>query len=453
MLDISKKENLLNFWNDLQPIVSKQLDSASSYSLYVSQVEPFVYDDATKSISFLCPNTLIQTIFEERYKGILQTTISDVLGENINVSFTSSKPKTPASTNTPQEPTTSVASTYNTTNLLPQYTFDNFITDDQNRLVKAVGQAISSKLNNKYNPFFIYGNSGLGKTHILHAIGNEYQKNFPEKKALYISSEEFTLDYITATQTNSIASFKNKYRTVDILLLDDIQFIDSTKEKTSEEIFHTYNTLYNLNKQLVFSSDRPPDEILGIDKRLSSRLASQGIFNISAPIIETRIAILKNIALQQNIPLTTEVNDVIDFIASKIKNNIRELLGAFNRVITYSIFTEDAITLSIAKTQLSDIIKEENIITPEQIISVACQYFGLKSEVLKSKKKTNDVAFARQITIFLIKTHTNTTYKQIGFLLGGRDHSTIMHSYEKIKGSLKQQKVAACISSIETILF
>ncbi|MDR2458002.1 MAG: chromosomal replication initiator protein DnaA [Clostridiales Family XIII bacterium] len=454
-------KNIQESWKSALSYLRLNVRPSSAYDTFIAPLSPVYFDEKNK-IYYLETNApFIKSIIEERYIPLISTSLSFFYDKTISPSIIlSNEAEDIISTFAPKEedtksfyPATQKTPLLSNT-ILPNYTFNNFIVDDQNRFAHAIAVAVSKKPGvSDYNPLFLYGSSGLGKTHLLHAIGNAFLKNFPKKKVLYISSEEFTSDFIYATKNNDFIPFKKKYRTVDLLLLDDIQFIDSTKEKTSEEIFHTYNALYNLKKQLVFSSDRAPSEILGIKKRLSSRLSSGILTDISPPAIETRIAILENQLTEKHMEKTKEFSEVIEFIASRIQNNIRDLIGAFNRIIAFSTLSGTSLSLSAAKTVLKDLLTEETPVNIDQIISSVCIYFNISKTDIISKKREAKIAFARQIAMFLIRTHTSSSYKKIGFLFGGRDHTTVMHSCEKISKNIHTKKINSSLTSIENSLF
>lgn len=314
--------------------------------------------------------------------------------------------------------------------LNPKYLFETFVIGNSNRFAHAASLAVAEAPAKVYNPFFMYGGVGLGKTHLMHAIGHRIHQNFPEKKILYISSEKFTNDFINSIMDKNPESFRQKYRNIDVLLVDDIQFL-AKKEQTQEEFFHTFNTLHEANKQIIISSDRPPREISTLEDRLRSRFEWGLITDIQAPDLETRIAILRKKAIAENLNIP---NDVMVYIASRIDNNIRELEGALIRVIAYASLTKQEVDIDLATEALKDIFPNgrPKQITNELIQEVVAQHFKLKLDELSAKKRTRNVAFPRQIAMYLCRELTDTSLPKIGEIFGGRDHTTVIHAHDKI---------------------
>lgn len=319
-----------------------------------------------------------------------------------------------------------------------KYTFDSFVIGNSNRFAHAASLAVAESPAKAYNPLFIYGGVGLGKTHLMHAIGHYILQNNPNAKVVYVSSEKFTNELINAIKDDKNEEFRTKYRSVDVLLIDDIQFI-AGKERTQEEFFHTFNTLHEANKQIILSSDRPPKEIPTLEDRLRSRFEWGLIADIQAPDFETRMAILKKKADVEklNVP-----NEVMVYIATKIKSNIRELEGALIRIIAYSSLTNREVTVDLATEALKDIIsnKQNKSITIDLIQDVVATYFNLRVEDLKSQRRTRNVAYPRQIAMYLSRKLTDMSLPKIGEEFGGRDHTTVIHAYEKISESLNKDE-------------
>ena len=317
------------------------------------------------------------------------------------------------------------------TNLSPRYTFDNFVVGNSNRFAKAAAMAVANNPAFAYNPFFLFSDSGLGKTHLMNAIGNQIRKNHPDMKILYISSETFTNELIESVEHNRLEAFREKYRSIDVLLIDDIQFLRN-RESTQEEFFHTFNTLERANKQIIISSDRPPAELDTLEERMISRFNSGLTADIQHPDLETRMAILQNLAHTDKVPFP---NDVILLIASSITSNIRELEGAYNRVCAYSTVSKEPITLELCRSAL----KELNLLDTPQFVTVdaiqqqVADHFRLHRAELIEKKRTRRVAVPRMIAIYLTKEMAGLSLKKIGECFGGRDHSTIIHACEKIQ--------------------
>ena len=318
------------------------------------------------------------------------------------------------------------------------YTFESFVSGSNNRLALACSLAIAERFTPDYNPLFIYGGSGLGKTHLLAAIAHYVHKNNPKKKVLYVTTEAFTNELVKAIRENSTSAFHDKYRQLDILLLDDIQFI-ADKERTQEEVFNTFNALHSANKQVVLSSDRPPKELKGLPDRLISRFSQGMTADIQPPDYETRVAILQQKLEEKGYDyIDGNMAGVVDIIAQNITDNIRELEGALTRVIAMSTLGNQPITKDFAKSVLSDIFTmNDRDLTPGNIKKVVAEFFGLKISDLEGSKRSRDIVYPRQIAIYLIRKHTDMSLPQIGKEFGDRDHTTIMHSCEKIEEELK----------------
>ncbi len=320
------------------------------------------------------------------------------------------------------------------TNLNPRYTFDNFIVGSFNELSHAASQAISKNPGSTYNPLFIYGGVGLGKTHLLQAIGNEIVKNFPSKKIKYISSEKFTSEVVSSIRNQTMEKLKSNYRIVDALIIDDIQFI-AGKEKTQEEFFHTFNALYEKNKQIVISSDRPPNAISSLEERLCSRFEGGMITDISLPDFETRIAILKTKAQEKRINIAS---DVLEYIALNIKRNIRELEGALNQVAVYQKVNNCDVDVEKIKVLLKNVISSPyKKITSKKIIKCVADFYDLKeSEVLQFSRK-KEIVRPRQIAMFFLRRELKSSFPFIGRRFAGRDHTTAIYAYEKISKEIE----------------
>lgn len=322
--------------------------------------------------------------------------------------------------------------------LNPKYTFDSFVIGNSNRFAHAASLAVSESPAKAYNPLFIYGGVGLGKTHLMHAIGHNILANDPSTRVYYVSSEKFTNELINAIKDDKNIEFRNKYRNVDVLLIDDIQFI-AGKERTQEEFFHTFNALHDAVKQIIISSDRPPKEIPTLEDRLRSRFEWGLIADIQPPDFETRMAILKKKSDIENLNIP---NEVMGYIVTKIKTNIRELEGALLRVKAYATLTNQSINIDMATEALKDIINSKNPkqITIDMILDIVSNYYNLRIEDFKSSKRTRNIAFPRQIAMYLCRKLTDISLPKIGEAFGGRDHSTVIHAYEKISDKLNNDE-------------
>ncbi len=327
---------------------------------------------------------------------------------------------------------------YETSRLNPRYTFETFVIGSSNRFAHAAANAVAEAPAKAYNPLFIYGDSGLGKTHLLHAIGHYAQRLYSGIRVRYVNSEEFTNDFINSIRDDEGTSFKNLYRNVDILLLDDIQFL-ADKERTVEEFFHTFNTLYNNNKQVVITSDLPPKQLSGFEERLRNRFEWGLITDIQPPDLETRIAILRKKATAENFSCP---DDVLEYIASKISTNIRELEGALIRVTAYASLNKQEVDLPLAEQVMRDLISDDHAqeITADQIINATAEYYSFTVEDLMSKSRNRTLVTARQIAMYLLRELTEMSLPKIGQALGGRDHTTVIYAERKIRELMAERR-------------
>lgn len=330
-------------------------------------------------------------------------------------------------------------------NLNPRYHFDSFIVGSFNELAYAAAQAIIENPGTKYNPFFVYGNTGLGKTHLIQAIGNTIKNKYPTKKVNYITLEKFATDFINSLQGNKTNSFKEKYRKYDVLIIDDIQFIGKM-EKIQEELFHTFNTFYENNKQIIFSSDKHPNFIPELADRLKSRFAAGMIVDVVEPDYESRLAILKVKLREQDIDLN---NETIEYIASVIRGNIRELEGSLNSIVCQCKLKNKPLSLIEVKNILKNNIKPKKNISIKEIVRVVTEHYNLEEDSIYEKTRRKEIVKARQVVMYILREDFNVSYPLIGQKLGGKDHTTVIHSYEKIKSDLKEDP--QLVQEIETI--
>lgn len=321
----------------------------------------------------------------------------------------------------------------------PKYTFDNFVVGNSNKYAHAAALAVAESPSEAYNPLFIYGGSGLGKTHLMHAIGIYLLENNPQINVLYVSSEMFTNEFIKAINTKTMNDFKKKYRQADVLMIDDIQFLGG-KNETQEEFFHTFNSLYNLNKQIIISSDKAPNKLVNLEERLISRFQWNLIADIQPADYETRVAILLKKVENMNIDIddNPDIYDVVCMIAEKIKDNIRELEGALTRVISFSQLLNEKLDKNFARKTLKDIFSNmEKTVTPEKIKKTVCRHYGIKISDIESSKKTNNIAYPRQIAMYLIREMTDYSLPKIGQFFGGKHYTTVLYACEKIENEMK----------------
>lgn len=320
------------------------------------------------------------------------------------------------------------------TNLNPKYTFESFVIGENNRFAQAAAYAVSEAPGSAYNPLFIYGGVGLGKTHLMHAIGNEILKRSPSKKVLYVTSEKFTNDFINGIRDKSNEKFRDKYRNIDILLIDDIQFI-AGKEGIQEEFFHTFNAISENKGQIVLTSDKPPKDINPLEERLKSRFEWGLMVDISQANYETRLAILRKKVQLENIVID---DLVLSNIATNIDSNIRELEGTLNKIVALASLTHSPITLDMAEKAVADIVaNKEKVISPDNIKINVSKYYNVPLDDINSSKRSDKIAYARQVAMYLCRTVAKMQYKNIGIAFGNRDHSTVMHACDKIETELK----------------
>lgn len=391
---------------------------------------------AERRIKVGVPHPFERDWLEQHFTSIIENMITALTEMEFQIRFV-----TDGSTEPVQEPVVTTESAPDMSGfvqepLVARYTFDTFVIGASNRFTHAACLAVAEKPGKSYNPLFIYGGVGLGKTHLMHAIGHYVRRNNPKAKVLYLSTERFVNEFITAIRENSTGEFRNRYRSIDVLLIDDIQFI-ANKDGTQEEFFHTFNALHEATKQIVISSDRPPREIPTLEDRLRSRFEWGLLTDIQPPDLETRIAILQRKAKSDglNIP-----EDVTQYIASQVDTNIRELEGALIRVIAYSSLVNQDITRMLAEEALKDILSPDKprSITIHQIQKVIGDHFGLRMDDFKAKKRTKDVAFPRQIAMYLARELTDLSLPRIGDAFGGRDHTTVMHACDRVITELKR---------------
>lgn len=408
---------------EMEPLMTKP-----SFETWLKPTKPWKIEDNTLYIEI--PNEFARDLLEIRYADSLTTILLKYIPEKLKLKFVILRKMTEEEQVFSPFPGV-LAAEENSLNLNPKYTFESFVVGESNRFAHAASLAVAEAPARAYNPLFIYGGVGLGKTHLMQAIGHFVIENNPYVKVVYASSEKFTNELINAIQKNKTAGFRAKYRTVDLLLVDDIQFL-AGKESTQEEFFHTFNALHEASKQIVISSDRPPKEIPTLEDRLRSRFEWGLITDIQAPDLETRIAILRKKAVAEGWKLP---NEVMIYIANLINSNIRELEGALIRVIAYSSLTKQEITIELAEEVLKDIISSQQStrLTIPFIQKTAAEYYQLTIEDFKSKRRTQNIALPRQVAMYLARELTDSSLPKIGEEFGGRDHSTVIHACDRIK--------------------
>ncbi|MBI4683357.1 MAG: chromosomal replication initiator protein DnaA [Nitrospirae bacterium] len=385
-----------------------------------------------QSVVLEVPNKFFKEWIEDHYPGIISETIKEFIKKEVSVNYrVFEKKEAPAikKIETRQENRrTKLASRGIFLN--PKFIFDTFVVGASNQFAHAASRAVADAPGKAYNPLFIYGGVGLGKTHLMNAIGNKIIDKQGNVKMLYAPAEQFTNEFVYSMRNDKMVEFKSKYRNIDVLIIDDIQFI-AGKSGTQEELFHTFNALYDTHKQIIFSSDRLPKDISPITERLRSRFGMGLIADIQTPDVETKMAILGKKSEMEGIELP---EDVSFFLASKIKSNIRDLEACMIRLGAHSSLTGKVITVDMAKDVLNDIIyDEEKALTVEYVQKTVCEYFGLKVQDIKAKKRTRDIAFPRQVAMYLSKVLTDSSLNEIGKNFGGKDHSTVIHSFKLIE--------------------
>ncbi|MCS0670778.1 chromosomal replication initiator protein DnaA [Cytobacillus firmus] len=429
-------ENIADLWNNALANIEKKI-SKPSFDTWLKSTKAHSLQGDTLIVK--APNEFARDWLEERYSQLISGILYDITGEELGVKFIIPQNQSEEEVDLPLPPKKKKPEEEQPelplTMLNPKYTFDTFVIGSGNRFAHAASLAVAEAPAKAYNPLFIYGGVGLGKTHLMHAIGHYVLDHNPSAKVVYLSSEKFTNEFINSIRDNKAGDFRDKYRNVDVLLIDDIQFL-AGKEQTQEEFFHTFNTLHEESKQIIISSDRPPKEIPTLEDRLRSRFEWGLITDITPPDLETRIAILRKKAKAEGLDIP---NEVMLYIANQIDSNIRELEGALIRVVAYSSLINKDINADLAAEALKDIIpsSKPKVITIHEIQRVVGEHFNVKLEDFKAKKRTKSVAFPRQIAMYLSRELTDFSLPKIGEEFGGRDHTTVIHAHEKISKMLQ----------------
>jgi chromosomal replication initiator protein len=442
---------------DLQKLWDQVVESVSTpqYSAFLTRTKPLglLPGSAEEGSNLLlsAPDLFTKDVLETRMRALISDELTNLLGEKINIAVTvTAEAKSDSEETVVEEQVDYVepksGTGRNSTALLsteasqlnPRYIFETFVIGASNRFAHAAAVAVAEAPAKAYNPLFIYGESGLGKTHLLHAIGAYAKELYGSTRVRYVSSEEFTNDFINSIRDDKASVFQKRYRDLDILLVDDIQFLEN-KERTQEEFFHTFNTLYNANKQIVISSDRPPKQLTTLEDRLRSRFEWGLITDIQPPELETRIAILRKKAAQDKL---NAPDDVLEYIASKISTNIRELEGALIRVTAFASLNRQLVDLSLAEIVLKDLIQDEGgpEITGPTIMAQTASYFSLSVEDLCGTSRSRVLVNARQIAMYLCRELTELSLPKIGQAFGGRDHTTVMHADRKIRQLMAERR-------------
>lgn len=419
-------------WEAILSIIELETSSVS-FNTWFKDTELLNIEDTMLVVSV--KNEFTKEILNTRYIELIRNSALQVLNKEYAIKFVLPNEQTNLQNKAIRKNEQLQDPLNYPSNLNPRYVFDSFVVGNSNRMAHAAALAVAEAPARAYNPLFLYGGVGLGKTHLMHSIAHYILDQNPSAKVIYASSEKFTNELINSIRDDKNESFRNKYRNIDVLLIDDIQFITG-KERTQEEFFHTFNALYEANKQIIICSDRPPKEIETLEERLRSRFEWGLIADIQSPDLETRIAILRKKAEIENLSVP---EDVLLFIAKTVISNIRELEGALNRILAFSSLTNKPITVELANEALKDLISKDKpkVITAEYILDVVANYFHLKPEELRSSKRTRNIAYPRQIAMYLCRKLTDLSLPKIGEKFGGRDHTTIIHGFDKISRELQ----------------
>ena len=441
--------DLLELWRGIVDSVAKESPQNRAF-LTLTKPLGLLKGDGGSNLLLAAPNVFAKDVFESRLKVLLNDALSAKMGERINIAVTvdesldtdlSAVEEVDIEVESPRAGTGRQevqSKSSDQTQLNPRYIFETFVIGASNRFAHAAAVAVAEAPAKAYNPLFIYGESGLGKTHLLHAIGAYAKELYGGVRVRYVSSEEFTNDFINSIRDDKSSNFQRRYRDLDVLLVDDIQFLEN-KERTQEEFFHTFNTLYNANKQIVISSDRPPKQLTTLEDRLRSRFEWGLITDIQPPELETRIAILRKKAAQDKL---NAPDDVLEYIASKISTNIRELEGALIRVTAFASLNRQLVDMNLAEIVLKDLIPDDSIpeITASLIMAQTAAYFSLTLDDLCGTSRSRVLVNARQIAMYLCREMTELSLPKIGQTFGGRDHTTVMHADRKVRHLMAERR-------------
>jgi chromosomal replication initiator protein len=444
-------ENTSSIWEKTLELLQSELNPVS-YETWIQPLRPLRSDEKKKVFHLSTNNDFIKSTLERRYLSVIEGVLSEVCGEKMKIAVSVSDDTLPKKKKSPVYE--GLLLDENIPN--PRYNFNTFVVGKNNHFAHAAAHAVaedpvvSEMSKTAYNPLFIYGGAGLGKTHLMHAIWHHINRNNPELRVLYVSSEMFTNELIKAIKEQKTVQFRNKYRNINVLLIDDIQFIEK-KESTQEEMFHTINTLYEANKQIIISSDRPPKSFVTFNDRLRSRFEWGLVADIQSPDFETRVAILRNKAELDGYELTDDFSDVINLISEKIHSNIRELEGALNRVVAHGNLLGRNIDRELVRETLKDIFSsKENQPSAERIKKQVCKQFGIRLSDMDSAKRARRFSYPRQIAMYLCRRMTDLSLPKIGEAFGNRDHTTVMHAAEKIANELRiNESLEKILSDLE----
>lgn len=439
-----------SLWEDVLSVLKPEMND-ESFDLWLRPIKALSLDG--QRLVLQVPNAFFADWLRDHYQSRIEAIARERSGEQISLSFSVLRPveellKVPSAMPAPAVPVLLAPPAPATppidSHLNPRYTFDSFVVGHSNRFAQAASQAVAKDPGKSYNPLFLYGRVGLGKTHLMHGIGNHLLKANPRARVLYTSSEKFINEFIDSLRFDKMNQFRQKYRQLDCLLIDDIQFLVN-KESSQEEFFYTFNTLYDSRKQIVISSDRPPKEIPTLQERLITRFEWGVVADIQAPELETRIAILREKAEQEKLFVP---DDVILFLASHVRTNIRELEGSLIRVVAHASLTGVPLTVDSAREVLRDLVAREEASAPvsvDKVQEMVARHYHMDLSDMKSKRRTDAIAFPRQIAMYLARTLTEMSTPQIGDAFGGKDHTTVMHACQKVKNRLESDPFFAAL--------
>ncbi len=447
-------DNIIDIWEEVLAQISTKVNSIT-FSTFISPVKLREKIDNPPIIYLESSNEMIVNVVKRRYAHLFAAAFSEILSKEYKVIIKNTieykeKPKVISDEDAPPSFTSFNDPIFRDMRMFdPNLTFDNFVIGDCNNVAAAVCKAVADSPSDVYNPLFVYGNSGLGKTHLLNSIGIYLLENNDDIKVLYVSAETFTNDFIKSLQTKKQYEFKDKYRKADVLLIDDIQFLED-KVKTQDEFFFTFDSLLQDNKQIIVSGDRSPSELTSFDERLKSRFLMNTTVGVYAPDYEMRVAILQKKAELMDIEINDEVKEVIEYIAEKNKDNIRTLEGSFTTVVNISREVGQKPSLPFAKMLLKDIFKSGSSVTPQKIKSAVAKYYSIKISDLDSVSRKAEFAYPRQIAMFLCRTMTDYSLPRIGSIFGNKHYSTVKHACDKIEEEIKiDDHLRKCINEIK----
>ncbi len=432
-------KNAIEIWEKAKDLIREKVNP-QTFETWFRPTKGIGIADNTLMLEV--PNSFFKDWLLEHHLELIRATLKNISGQGLALDFSYSanepdKRAAGAAAQRQQVKPADKKQDANNLGLNPAYTFDDFVIGPSNKMAHAAAMAVAESPAKAYNPLFIYGKAGMGKTHLMNAIGHCVAAKNPNMRVVYITSEQFTNQLIQAIQNRSTEKFRAKYRGVDVLLIDDVHFI-AGKESTQEEFFHTFNTLHDAHKQIVLSSDKPPKDIDGLEERLVSRFEWGLIVSISQPDFETRVAILRQKLKRENIEVP---DDVIFYIGEKIKSNIRELEGALKRVVANAVLLKQSVSIELARSVLKDMVKEkESRITAESIFEEVAAYFNVRVSDIKGRRRTKQMVVPRQLSMYLIRKLTDHSLPEIGELCGGRDHTTVMHACESIESDIKKDQ-------------